>query len=153
MVPLQLQHSWPLLEQDGRLDLGQLFGSDAFRGIDFASLDDAMLTARGVGRWSCDLTDNRLSWTDPVFDLFGLPRGAEISRDDVVTLYREESRAAMDHLRAYAIRHRRGFTIDAEIRTISGDQRWMRLLAAPVCEGDRVVRLQGLKQDVTYAYL
>jgi len=153
MVPLQLQHSWPLLEQDGRLDLGQLFGSDAFRGIDFASLDDAMLTARGVGRWSCDLTDNRLSWTDPVFDLFGLPRGAEISRDDVVTLYREESRAAMDHLRAYAIRHRRGFTIDAEIRTISGDQRLMRLLAAPVCEGDRVVRLQGLKQDVTYAYL
>ena len=153
MVPLQLQHSWPLLEQDGRLDLGRLFGSDAFRGIDFASLDDAMLTARGVGRWWCDLTDNRLSWTDPVFDLFGLPRGAEISRDDVVTLYREESRAAMDHLRAYAIRHRRGFTIDAEIRTISGDQRWMRLLAAPVCEGDRVVRLQGLKQDVTYAYL
>jgi len=153
MVPLQLQHSWPLLEQDGRLDLGHLFGSDAFRGIDFASLDDAMLTPRGVGRWSCDLTDNRLSWTDPVFDLFGLPRGAEISRDDVVTLYREESRAAMDHLRAYAIRHRRGFTIDAEIRTISGDRRWMRLLAAPVCEGDRVVRLQGLKQDVTYAYL
>ena len=152
MVPLQLQHSWPLFEQDGRLDLGQLFGSDAFRGIDFASLDDAMLTARGVGRWSCDLTDNRLSWTDPVFDLFGLPRGADLSRDDVVSLYTEESRAVMIHLRSYAIRHRRGFTIDAEVRTISGDRRWMRLLASPVCEGDRVVRLQGLKQDVSHIY-
>ena len=111
-----------------------------------------MLAAHGVGRWSCDLADNRLSWTDPVFDLFGLPRGAALSRDEVVALYCEESRVAMDHLRGYAIRHRRGFTIDAQIRTAGGDRRWMRLLGSPVCEGTRVVRLQGLKQDITHLY-
>jgi PAS domain-containing protein len=149
LVPLPLQHSWPLFGETGRLDLGQLFGTQALRGRDFASLDDIMLAAHGVGRWSCDLADDSLTWTDPVFDIFGLPRGANISRDDVVSLYREESRATMNHLRSYAIRHRRGFTIDAEIRTVAGDRRWMRLLAAPVCEGDRVVRLQGLKQDVS----
>ena len=152
MTPLQLYHSWPLLAHDGRLDLGRLFDAEVLRGADFATLDDDMLVAWGIGRWACDLTDNRLSWTDPVFDLFGLPRGAGLARDDVVALYREESRAAMDHLRAYAIRHRRGFTIDAEIRTVAGDRRWMRLLASPICDGDRVVRLQGLKQDISYSY-
>lgn len=152
MAPLQLYHSWPLLAHDGRLDLGRLFGAEELSGADFASLDDDWLAATGIGRWSCDLADNQLSWTDPVFDLFGLPRGADIARDDVVALYREESRAAMDHLRAYAIKHRRGFTIDAEIRTVAGDRRWMRLLASPLCEGNRVVRLQGLKQDISRHY-
>jgi hypothetical protein len=51
----------------------------------------------------------------------------------------------MERLRAYAIKHRRGFTIDVEIRTIGGDPRWMRLIGAPVCEGDRVTHLHGLK--------
>ena len=152
MTPLQLHYSWPLFDHDGQLDLGQLFGAEPLRGGGFASLDDQMLAARGIGRWSCDLTDNRLSWTDPVFDLFGLPRGAKLARDDIVSLYREDSRAAMDHLRAYAIKHRRGFTIDAEIRTVAGDRRWMRLLASPMWESDRVVRLQGLKQDVSHHY-
>jgi PAS domain-containing protein len=141
-----------LLGETGKLDLGQLFGSEAIRGADFASLDDDWCAAQGIGRWSCDLADNSLTWTDPVFDLFGLPRGAALSRDEVVSLYCEHSRATMNHLRAYAIRHQRGFTIDAEIRTVAGDRRWMRLLAAPVCEGSQVVRLQGLKQDVTHYF-
>ncbi len=51
----------------------------------------------------------------------------------------------MEKLRAYAIRHRRGFTLDAEIQPMQGERRWMRLIAAPVCTGDTVVQLQGLK--------
>lgn len=152
ILPLPLQHSWPLPDEGGQLDLGDLFGAVAFRGADFEALDDTMLAADGIGRWSCDLADNRLCWSDPVFDIFGLPRGAALSRDEVVALYCDGSRAAMNHLRSYAIRHRRGFTIDAEIRTVAGHRRWMRLLGAPVCEGDRVVRLQGLKQDITHHY-
>ena len=38
-----------------------------------------------------------------------------------------------------------GFTLDAEIAPATGARRWMRLIAAPVCEGGEVVRLQGLK--------
>ena len=93
----------------------------------------------------CDLGDDSLIWSGGVYDIFGLPRGAAVSRDEAVALYAEDSRARMERLRSYAIRHRRGFTIDAEIRPASGQVRWMRLIAAPVCEGERVVRLHGLK--------
>jgi len=52
----------------------------------------------------------------------------------------------MERLRAYAIKHRRGFTLDAQIRpAVGGKYRWMRLIAAPVCSGERVARLHGLK--------
>jgi PAS domain S-box-containing protein len=97
--------------------------------------------------------DNNLTWSAEVYDLFGLPRDALLSRQEIVGLYAEDSRAAMERLRAYAIKHRRGFTLDAEIRTTGGHRRWMRLTAAPMCTGGRVVRLYGLKQDVSHEYL
>ena len=77
--------------------------------------------------------------------IFGLPRGVQVSRDEAVALYCEESRAAMERLRAHAIKHRRGFTLDVEISPATGGRRWMRLIGAPVCEGGRAVRLHGLK--------
>jgi hypothetical protein len=58
----------------------------------------------------------------------------------------------MEGLRAYAIKHRRGFTLDAEIMPVNGRPKWMRLIAAPVCVGRQVVRLHGIKQDVSAAY-
>lgn len=97
------------------------------------------------GAWSCDLSDNRLSWSSEVYRIFGFPDGARLSRDEVVGRYREGSRAAMESLRAYAIRHRRGFTLDVEIQPARGAPKWMRLIAAPVCVDDQVVKLEGLK--------
>ena len=88
---------------------------------------------------------NSLIWSGGVYDIFGLPRDARITRDEILTLYSEHSRAMVEKLRTYAIRHRRGFTLDAEIRPGIGGKRRMRLIAAPVCASDRVVRLQGLK--------
>jgi PAS domain-containing protein len=152
LPPLPLNHSWPIFGYDGRLNLGSLFNLQALNGHCFESLDDELLAAHGIGRWECDLRDESLIWTDSVFDLFALPRTARPSRAETVALYREESRAAMERLRAHAIRHRRGFTLDTQIRTARGDSRWMRLLAAPVCADGRVVRLQGLKQNVSHYY-
>lgn len=138
--PLQLFHSWPLSESVRRFDLGWVGD------IATPTFDDAVLTRHGVGRWACELADNSLTWSDGVYDLFGLPRGVDVARAATVAQYCEGSRAAMERLRAYAIRHMRGFTLDAEIRTPGGTHRWMRLVAAPVCVGDRVVRLTGTKQ-------
>ena len=103
------------------------------------------LAVHHAGCWECDLTDNSLIWSGGIYDIFGLPRGTEVSREEAVAFYTEESRAAMERLRNYAIEHKRGFTLDAEIRPAVGGRRSMRLIAAPVCDGDKVVRLHGLK--------
>lgn len=148
--PSPLTHSWPLYEAVLRLPLGNLI----------AALDDVQpppihpdpFAEMGIGIWQCDLADNALCWTPPVYDLFGLPPGDPIDRPLAVSLYLPDSRKAMEELRAHAIRHRRGFTLDAQIRRPDGDVRWMRLSALPVIEGRQVVRLCGTKQDVTAEY-
>ena len=145
--PLPVHHSWPLYERDRFFELGQLHdGNGTLDPV--PALDDVVAPVRParLGPWECDLTDHtRLSWSDEVYDIFGIPRGVAVARHEAVALYAEGSRAAMEKLRAYAIRHRRGFTLDVEIKPAQAPRRWMRLIAAPVCVGDHVVKLQGLK--------
>ena len=142
--PLQLHHSWPLNEQPRRFELGCVLNCAVTDIIEPAEV--GRLGVHHAGCWECDLADNGLTWSGGVYDIFGLPRGAPVSRDEAAALYGAESRAAMERLRAYAIEHKRGFTLDTEIfAAAGGERRWMRLIAAPVCEGGRVVRLHGLK--------
>lgn len=146
MTALPLTHSWPLFERERQFELGSIVDGECTHLV--ATLSSAEPIA-GIGRWECDLTDNRLSWSTQVYDLFGLPHDSRLLRHEVLPLYAEESRVLMERLRAYAIRHRRGFTLDAELRPADGGQRWMRLVAAPVIEDGRVVRLHGLKRDLS----
>jgi PAS domain-containing protein len=144
--PLALHHSWFLYERKQRFDLGCVLDCRATEIRELAAEDE--LARHGVGRWQCDLAENALTWSDGVYDIFGLPRDARLTREVTVALYSEGSRAAMERLRAYAIRHKRGFTLDAEIRPGQGGPRWMRLIAAPILVEGHVVRLQGLKQII-----
>jgi PAS domain-containing protein len=138
-----LEHSWPLWEQPRHFELGLVLSSAVTDVLRPAAVGD--LNLHHAGCWECDLSDNSLTWSGGVYDLFGLPRNAKIGRNDAVALYCEESRAKMERLRAYSIKHRRGFTLDVEIRAAVGEQRWMRLIGAPACIEDRPVQLRGLK--------
>jgi PAS domain-containing protein len=152
--PLALHHSWALTEKDQRFDLGLAVRGDVFERAcsPVDSIDRQAVMLHGAGRWSCSLKDNALSWTSQIYALFGLPSDVPTIRQETVRLYDESSRAAMERLRAYAIRHKRGFLLDAKINAADGQVRWMRLIAAPVCEGPRVIRLHGLKFDVSATY-
>ena len=95
--PLPIHHSWPLYESARHFELGQLLGYDS---LDFEPLlAGASPRLQNIGRWSCDLADNALSWSSEVYDIFGLPDGASVSRGEAVALYAEPSRAAMEKLR------------------------------------------------------
>ena len=144
--PLALNHSWPVSERARYFEMGSILSSAVIDAIQPEQVGD--LGFLHVGCWECDLSDNSLLWSGGVYDLFGMPRGVAVSRKDAVALYSEESRAAMERLRSYAIKHARGFTIDTEIRPFAGKSRWMRLIAAPVCEDGVVTRLHGLKLSI-----
>ena len=141
--PSALHHSWPIFEQARHFDLGSVLSCAVTDMIEPARVGE--LGLHHAGLWECDLSDNRLIWSGGVYDIFGLPRGSQIKRNEAVALYCEPSRAAMERLRAHAIKHRRGFTLDVEINPVTGGRRWMRLIGAPVCEGGKAVRLHGLK--------
>lgn len=110
--------------------------------------DQALNVAR-IGAWECELETERLSWTQGVYDIFGYPASNPLRRASIVDLYIDESRRNMELARAEVIRSGCPITLDTEIRTWRGEQRWMRLSINAVREGGRPVRIFGCKQDVT----
>jgi PAS domain-containing protein len=104
---------------------------------------------RPAGTWQCDLSNDALTWSAPVFELFGIPRGIRVDRRDIVEMYTEESRVLLDRLRSEAIANCGAFTFEAQIRRTDGVLRWMRVSADVVCRGGRATHLYGTKQDIT----
>lgn len=113
------------------------------------SLYDRAVAAAAVGAWECNLANESLSWTDGVYDLFGLQRGSAIYRSATLDLYEERSRREMNQLRSKAISTGQGFALDCRIRAANGEKRWMRLIVGVGHEHGRPIRIFGSKQDVT----
>ena len=101
------------------------------------------------GYWSCDIADHdRLAWSDTVYQLFGLPAGQKVEREWAVTRYSLQSRSTLQRVRDFALRHAVGFILDAEIAPEGAGRRWIRVLALPVAENGRIVRLHGVKRPL-----
>jgi PAS domain-containing protein len=135
--------SWPLSEQSRHFDLGLVLNSAVTDII--GPPEVGALGIHHSGCWECNLADNSLTWSGGIYDIFGLPRGSPVSRDEAVSIYSKESRASLEKLRSYAIREARGFTLDVQIRPAVGGTRWVRIIAAPICQDGKTVRLHGLK--------
>jgi hypothetical protein len=104
----------------------------------------------GVGYWHCDISkQDKLTWSERVYALFGLAAGTPVVRDWAVERYTEQSKHALEHVRNYAIKRKLGFILDAEIRPQGGGDRWIRVLAVPIlARNGRVVGLHGLKRPL-----
>lgn len=137
-------YDWALSEQSWHFDLGHVLNCAVADMIE--PVRAGALGVHHAGLWECSLPDEVLIWSGGVYDLFGLARGVPITRACAVSHYCEDSRAKLERLRAHAIKARRGFTLDTEVHARAvGDRRRIRIVAAPVCEGDTVVRLHGIK--------
>jgi len=136
--------TWPLSEHPRQFDLGHILNSAVSDAIAPAQI--GALGLHHTGLWECNLKDNSLIWSGGSYDIFGLRRGSAVTREQCLAHYCEHSRARLEALRRHAIRHRRGFTLDIEIRSAAvGERRRVRVIGAPVCDGDAVVRIHGLK--------
>src|SRR5688572_8970149 len=72
--------------------------------------DDIPELEQSAGTWECDLSNDSLTWSTPVFELFGIPRGIRVDRRDIVEMYTRESRMLLDRLRREALAHCGAFT-------------------------------------------
>ena len=100
-----------------------------------------------IGYWHCDIAHHEeLTWSEKVYELFGLPTGALVRREEAVTRYSELSRSVLERVRKYALSRKYGFILDAEICPVRKNRRWIRILAIPIVKSGRVVGLHGLKR-------
>ncbi|NKJ38479.1 diguanylate cyclase (GGDEF)-like protein [Rhizobium sp. SG570] len=122
-------------------------GSEEF--IRLRELFDRSFKAARIGVWECSLPDQTLSWTDTVYEFFDLVPQAPLARDEIVKLYTPETRKLLNEARDRAIRTGEGFTLDAQIVTAKGNNRWIRITACVEFANGTAARIFGVKQDIT----
>lgn len=105
----------------------------------------------GAGYWHCDIAcDDKLTWSEKVYELFGLAGGTPVMREWAVARYTEPFRTVLATVRTYALSRKLGFILDAAISPEGGGKRWIRVLAVPIVakRNGRVVGLHGLKRPI-----
>jgi diguanylate cyclase (GGDEF)-like protein len=110
---------------------------------------DRSSAAARIGVWECTLADESLVWTDVVYDIFDLPRGSALDRNETLKCYPAESARELHKWRSKAIEDRSGFALETEIVTAKGNRRWIRITATVECVDGVAVRIFGMKQDIT----
>lgn len=135
--PLPLQHSWPLFEAGVRLPLGAVHD---------------LTVPLAAPTFRCDLGRDCLYWSDGIFALYGLPVGRTPERALVQSLFDDETRQKLQRLAAYAIKHRRGVTVDVELHPLDVARRWLRITAVPDPAARGRPILYGTQSDVTHEY-
>jgi hypothetical protein len=99
------------------------------------------------GYWHCNIAKGeRLTWSDQVYRLFGLDPGTPVERRAAVARYSPDSAEALEGVRAYSLRHKNGFLLDATILGSRKGSRWIRVLAVPIVAASQVIGLHGLKR-------
>jgi len=135
--------SWLLTEEPREFEFGRVLEAVVTDALEPTGV--GMVGPTHAGVWECDLSDCSLIWSGGVYDLFGFPRGAQVSRRDALGRYTGRSFCVLERLRSHSIKYRRGFTLDAEISTTQSETRWVRVIAAPVIRGGVATHLHGLK--------
>jgi PAS domain S-box-containing protein len=101
-----------------------------------------------IGSWHLDVPRNRLTWSDEVFRIFGVPNGVALTYETFLATVHPEDRASVDQAWTAALH---GALYDIEHRiVVGGGLKWVRERAQVEFDPDgNAVEGIGTVQDVT----
>ncbi|MEQ1684030.1 MAG: PAS-domain containing protein [Burkholderiaceae bacterium] len=104
-----------------------------------------------VGGWELDLATMALRLTAQAYLIHDAPPSSRPSFDGFVSLYAPEQQVILRAGLAEVVANAMPYDQVHPLTTLRGSRRWVRLIGRPQLEGGRVVRINGVVQDVTEA--
>jgi PAS domain S-box-containing protein len=102
-----------------------------------------------VGGWEFDPQTGKGTWTDEVARIHDLDPSHETSVEMGLSFYTGESRANVEQAVKDAIAFARPYDLELEMITARGAHKWVRTMALPIVQDGRVVKVEGIFQDIT----
>ena len=127
--------------------------SERKRNEDALRLKDELLRLTSemakVGGWEFDAETGKGTWTDEVARIHDLDPDQETNVEIGLNFYVGESRKKMEKAVQEAIEWKKPYDLELEIVTAKGNHKWIRTIGLPIALNDKVVRVQGIFQDIT----
>jgi PAS domain S-box-containing protein len=102
-----------------------------------------------VGGWEFDPKTGNGTWTDEVARIHDLDPAGETSVEIGLGFYVGESRQKVEQAVKDAIELAKPYDLELEMISAKGNHKWVRTMALPIANDGRVVRVQGIFQDIT----
>lgn len=113
-----------------------------------ATLLRAQRCAR-AGVWDMDLLTDRVQWSAPYYELYGLPRDVKPSQENWIASVHPEDRARVEAEFGLALVVRGAHSIEFRI-TRDGEIRWLNSEGHVTCDAaGRPIRMAGITWDIT----
>jgi PAS domain S-box-containing protein len=114
---------------------------------------DALLSRTGalakIGTWDFDVATGRGTWSEEVTRIHDLGPDADTSVQIGLGFFHGEARVTLGQAMADAILLAKPYDLELPLMSARGVPKWVRTIGLPVVENDRVVRMQGVFQDIT----
>ncbi|GEM_PF-1778189 len=102
-----------------------------------------------TGAWFHNPISGETHWSEECFQVLGLEADTEITEELVLSLfeepYRQELKACIDRL----YQDFESYEHLGKIRDDSGKSRWIKTVAKPIIDNERVIYINGITSDVT----
>jgi len=102
-----------------------------------------------VGGWEYDVETRNGTWTDEVARIHELDPEADTNVDLGLSFYQGESRAKIEKAVREANQDGKPYDLELEMVTAKGNHKWVRTMALPTLKDGKVVKVQGIFQDIT----
>lgn len=102
-----------------------------------------------IGGWEYDVASSRLTWSDGVYRIYGMPPGREPSPDLALSHFPSEARAQFQRRFEAALRTGDSFELELPFVDAQGRHRVVRKSCDIERDGEVAVRAYGILQDVT----
>ncbi|QIQ87805.1 ATP-binding protein [Erythrobacter sp.] len=106
--------------------------------------------ANRSGAWRFEISEDRVTWTPVLYELFGLDEGQEINFDLAMSFFASESRKRLVASVEECVRTGKSYNEVLAVRDTTGKPFWARALGFPETGADgTIVALRGAFQDIS----
>ena len=109
--------------------------------------------AARIGSWEINCDTQKLTWSDGVYKIHGLPLGKPISLDDAIAAYDEPDRERVAAIVGRAMAERSPFQFEGDLTTADGQSRKVHARGEFLLGDDKTPdRLVGIVNDITESH-
>ncbi|MFD1634313.1 PAS domain-containing protein [Haloplanus ruber] len=102
-----------------------------------------------IGAWEYDILEDRITWTDQVYEIYDRPPEAPADTEAVVDLHHPDDRETLREACTDAVETGEPYDLELRLQPADGETRWVSVHGQPQTEDGELVRVRGTIQDVT----
>jgi PAS domain S-box-containing protein len=102
-----------------------------------------------VGGWEFDVATLKGTWTDEVARIHDLDPAQETDVELGLSYYEGPSRWKIEQAVKESIELGKPYNLELEMISAKGNHKWVRTMALPVIQNGKVIKVQGIFQDIT----